>query len=546
MGPRRRDRQLLEGRPLSPGLAVGTAFVYRDILQRNQDEYDITAAEIPEERSRYERAVARVREALREAADRAASDLGAEHAEVFEAHELMLRDPALIKDIEDGLQRELANVEYVVKHVFRRWEHTFRQIEDPVMRERAADMADLGRRILRALAGVHVHALEEMPEDSILVARRLLPSDTVALSRRSTAGVVLEAGGTASHAALLTRELGVPAVSRLPGLRGIAQTGDRILVDGFDGTVVVNPGEDELLHFRERVQQHDAVAAEARSRRYEPCATVDGTTVEVVANITCREDAVFARENGADGIGLFRIEGLYMSREALPTDDELITDLTGALEPLSDKPVTVRMLDVGGDKHLPLIDLAREQNPFLGRRGVRVLIEHPDLAATQFRALARLSEDYDLRILVPMVTVVDDMVRMRKLLEEAVAEVGSKAVPPLGAMVETPAAALCASELLQHSDFLSVGTNDLTQYTMAAGREDPRVDEYFIDDHSAVFRLLHLIAAEVDGAPLSVCGELAGRPEATGALVAAGFRSLSVAPSLVAATKHAVRQAGAR
>jgi phosphoenolpyruvate-protein kinase (PTS system EI component) len=269
---------------------------------------------------------------------------------------------------------------------------------------------------------------------------------------------------------------------------------------------------------------------------------LDGVATAVMANIGCREDAVLAAENGADGVGLYRLEQLYLSRKALPTEDELLEIMRSTVEPVAGKPITVRLLDVGADKKLPSVDLGSEVNPFFGRRGVRVLLAYPELLHTQLRALVRLSREQDVHILVPMVTLAQEMKRLRELLVAATAEVGAKRQPPLGAMIETPAAALCVAEIMKHADFLSIGTNDLTQYTMAAGREDPLVSDYFRDDHPAVLRLLRLVSEAVGNTPLALCGELAGRVDVLPFLLAVGIRSLSVAPPLVPTVKWAVRQ----
>ena len=260
-----------------------------------------------------------------------------------------------------------------------------------------------------------------------------------------------------------------------------------------------------------------------------------------MANIGCREDAVLAADNGADGVGLYRLEQLYLSRKALPNEDELLEIMRSAVEPIAGKPITIRLLDVGADKKLPSLDLSAEVNPFLGRRGVRVLLAFPELLHTQLRALARLSRVRDVHILVPMVTLAQEMKRLRELLVTAAADVGAEHLPPLGAMIETPAAALCVDEIKQHADFLSVGTNDLTQYTMAAGREDPLVSDYFIDDHPAVRRLLGLVSEAAGDMPLALCGELAGRVDMLPFLLATGIRTFSVAPPLVPTVKEAVR-----
>jgi len=530
----------LSGLGVSPGLAVGQAFVYRDILH-DLERYDIGTHQIEHEHGRIERAVEQVLADLGLSARRVEAELNADLALIFRAHEAMLQDPALNRDLREELEQELVNAEQVVKRVFRRWERRFRVMTSEDLRSRGDDVADLGRRLLQALAGIRTHALENMPPDSVLVATRLLPSDTVHLSRQSVVAVVAEFGGPASHAALLTREMGIPAVTHVSAACDAMAPGNTVLVDGFTGTVVVAPDAKTQARFEQRLAVQQVSWAAARERCREPATTLDGVTTVVMANIGCREDAMLAADNGADGVGLYRLEQLYLSRKALPTEDELLETIQSTLEPVAGKPITVRLLDVGADKKLPSLDLSSEVNPFLGRRGVRVLLAYPELLHTQLRALARLSREQDVHILVPMVTLAQEMKRLRELLVTATAEVGAKRLPPLGAMIETPAAALCVAELMKHADFLSIGTNDLTQYTMAAGREDPLVSDYFRDDHPAVLKLVRLVSDAVGDAPLALCGELAGRVDVLPFLLAAGIRSLSVAPPLVPTVKEAVR-----
>jgi len=531
----------LSGLGVSSGLAVGQAFIYRDILH-DLERYDIGTHQIEYEHRRIGRAMEKVLADLGLSAERIEAEVNTDLALIFHAHEAMLQDPTLTKELREELEQELVNAEQVVKRVFRRWERKFRAMASEELRTRGDDIADLGRQLQQALAGIRTHILEDMPPDSVLVATRLLPSDTVHLSRKSVVAVVAEFGGPASHAALLTREMGIPAVTHVAAASDVIPSGATVLVDGFTGMVVVAPDAETQAVFEKRVAEQRVSWAAARERCREPATTLDGVATAIMANIGCREDAVLAADNGADGVGLYRLEQLYLSRKALPTEDELLEIMRNAVEPVAGKPITVRLLDVGADKKLPSLDLSAEVNPFLGRRGVRVLLAFPELLQTQLRALARLSRERDVRILVPMVTLAQEMKQMRELLVTAAADVGAEHLPPLGAMIETPAAALCVDEIKQHADFLSVGTNDLTQYTMAAGREDPLVSDYFRDDHPAVQRLLRQVSEAAGDTPLALCGELAGRVDMLPFLLATGIRTFSVAPPLVPTVKEAVRE----
>jgi len=530
-----------KGLSLSPGLASGKAFVYKDILQRDQERYDILEEELEEELSRMDKAIEQVLRDLDDAAERVERKIDKEHADIYLAQKEILRDPSLLRQLKDNLKGELVNAERVVQRVFHRMERKLRQVNDEVSSARGDDVADLGRRLLRALVGIHVHALESIPRGSIVVARRLLPSDTAVLSRKSAAGVALEMGGVASHAAILTREMGVPAVSGIQGILERISEGDSLLLDGDAGEVVLSPSEEAMRAFQDKEKERSLYLERLRERCHEPAVTKRGVRVAVLANIGCREDAEMAAKLGADGVGLYRIEAAYLSRKELPTEGELYETLRDSLEPMADKPLTVRLLDIGGDKDMQFLG-ATASRSLLGRRGVRLLLDFPDLLSCQLRVLVRLSTEFQLRVLVPMVTLVEDVVRVRERLREVSLDLGLRSCPPIGAMVETPAAALCADRLAKESDFLSVGTNDLTQYCMAAGREEVLVTKYYVDDHPAVMKLLRNTVEEAGGTPVSLCGELAGHPESIELLIGMGLRSLSVVPSHVPLVKATVRK----
>jgi phosphoenolpyruvate-protein phosphotransferase len=474
-------------------------------------------------------------------AERVEEELEATMADIFRAHQEILRDVSLANEIRAEVEREFVNAEHALQRVFGRWEGKFRAMEDDTFKQRGDDMVDLGRRLLRSLTGVHAHSLEKMPEGSILIASRLLPSDTTFFSRRSAAGIIVEFGGPGSHCALLTRQMGIPGVAQVSRLMERVATGDVVLLDGLRGTVTIKPHEPSRIFFEKRMAEYKATAGKALKHSHEPAVTRDGVTIPVMANMGNRHDAEMAVENGADGAGLFRIEVLFMGRTMLPTEEELIGGISKTLAPLKGKPVYVRLLDIGGDKTLPYLPFPQEQDPFLGRRGVRVLLDYPELLDVQLRALIEVSQDHDLRIIVPMITVADDMRAIRTELERVAAYRGYGAAPPIGAMIETPAAALCADEIAAVCDFLSIGTNDLTQYTMAAGRENALVSRYFKDDHTAIFRLLEWIGRHAAGTPIGLCGELAGQSDVTEALLKTGIRMLSVPPLVLPSVKEAVR-----
>jgi phosphoenolpyruvate-protein kinase (PTS system EI component) len=315
-----------------------------------------------------------------------------------------------------------------------------------------------------------------------------------------------------------------------------------VLVDGFRGTLVIAPQAATCTDFQERMAKWLATLVRCKAACREPARTLDDQLIHVEANIGIHDDVELALDNGADGVGLLRIEQLYFARPDPPSEDELFSDLKSLVAPLGKRPVTVRLLDIGGDKPLPYLDLPPAANPVLGLRGVRLLRNYAQLARTQIGAILRLSQEHPLRVLIPMVTLEDDLRRMREVFEALSAERRIANPPRFGAMVETPAAALAIPALSKYVDFFCVGTNDLTQYTLAAARDDAAVNDYYLDSHESVLRLLGIILADAAQRPVTLCGELAGREGYVPRLLAMGFRALSVAPTAIPATKALIRK----
>jgi phosphoenolpyruvate-protein phosphotransferase len=503
------------------------------------ETYEIEGHQVQEELRRLDRALKVVVEDLRVSTQRIEGEADDKLAAIFEAHQSMLQDAELLREVHALIEEEWICAAQAVSRVFRRWERRFRELKQEAHRRHAADVADLRQRLLREMAGIAQTPLEKMPPGRVLVARRLLPSDTVALPRRQVVGIILEVGGPGSHAALLAEAMGIPTVTHIPQATDRISEGDLVMVDGLHGEIVVNPGKVTVALCREAMRHEQVRSSQALHLALQPARTADGIGIEVLANVSCREDVLAAVENGADGVGLYRIEQYYLARKTPPSVGDLLGELTEVFAPMRGRPVTVRLLDLGGDKPVPFLKLPPEENPFLGQRGVRFLLRYPDLLDTQLRALCEFSKHQDLRILVPMLTLAEEMAFIRSQLVRV--SCGQK-LPILGAMIETPAAALSVPEITSQADFLSVGTNDLTQYTMAAGRENPLVNDYFREDHPAVLRLLGIILEEAGQTPVALCGELARQTESLPVLLRLGLRTLSVAPPLVPAVKQAIRQ----
>jgi phosphoenolpyruvate-protein phosphotransferase len=515
--------------------------VSRDILECSAQALKINSEQIEAEMARIRGAFLDVRTELEESARRISEQFDPKLAEIFHAHQMMLDSFLSSNEFETELRDSLFTAAQVVRSVFRRWEGKFAALENEAFRVRADDILDLARRVLRRLEGVDAFGLASMPAASVLVTQRLLPSDVVSLSRRDVAAILVESLGQGSHAALLAREKGIPVIAELPNLVGQIESGEVLLVDAFAAVVVISPTEETRQTFEQRLESHRASSSRSKGDCRAPAITRDGHAISVEANIGAHDDIEMVLENGADGIGLFRIEQLYLARELLPSEEELFHDLEAVLGPLADRPVTIRLLDMGGDKPLPSVRMRPEANPLLGKRGVRLLLAFPQLVETQLRALLKLSRQQAIRILVPMIVLERDMSRIRAIFEAIAREIGQESLPPLGAMIETPSAALTVADIARHSDFLCIGTNDLTQYTLAVGRDDATVSEYYIDDHPALLRLLGIIIQEAGDKSVTICGELGGREEAIPSLLRLGFRALSIAPPLIPATKDLIR-----
>lgn len=536
----------IAGQATSPGVVKGRAFVHRNILDALSAPRAIARYQVGEELDRVDRALEAVLEDLKVSALRLEAHTGPKLAAIFGAHETMLQDSHLREEIRTQIESEMVGAAQALTHVFRRWQKKFREKPQGWLQERADDLVDLEGRLLREIAGVKTTALERMPAGRVLVAHRLLPSETVALPGRAVVGIVLEFGGPGSHAALLARALGIPTVAQIPNATTRIADGQELIVDGFAGEVILSPDSATQAEFEERMEKVQTTSLRAKRLAAQPARTADGTEVAVMANVGTREDVSAAVENGADGIGLYRTEQFYLARNTPPSEADLLTEFRTVFAPLGRKPITVRLLDLGADKPVSFLNFPIEDDPFLGSRGVRLLLRYPDLLDTQLKALLKFSRDHELRILVPMVTLADDMAEVRRRLRAIADEVGLGTLPPLGAMIETPAAALTIGDIVQHSDFLSIGTNDLTQFTMAAGRENPLVNDYFVESHPAVLRLVRIVVEEAGNTPVAICGELAAQLDCTSTLLNLGVRSLSVAPPLVPSVKEAIRQVSLR
>jgi len=537
MAEQGKQNRTFQGKVLAPGMGRGPAFVYRSRLDRHGEFFDIDTSEIGRELERLNQAAERIAIDLEMLARQMEEANGATLGDVFRTHIAMMQDAGLWAEVKEEVESRQISAGAAVERVFDRWERRFRAMEDDCLRDKADDLRDLARRFVRTLAGADGHALARMPDGSVLIAARLMPSDIPCLLRRNAAAIVVESGGTASHAALFARETGLPCVGGIIGITESVESGIITLVDADKGKIVLAPDPHRQQAFDRNRRRQAKAASQALSRAREPAVSKDGKRIRVLANIARREDTQLAMDNGADGIGLYRIEHIYMERQEPPDAEELFAALQDTLLPAKDLPVYVRLLDTGGDKQIPFLPQPSESNPALGCRGVRYLLQHPRLLQNQLDALLDLSQQFDLHVIIPMVTRLSDIRSVKQHLLERAARKEVKRIPPLGAMIETPAAALSAADIARDAEFLSFGTNDLTQYAFAVDRDNPFVERYYDDTHAVVFQLLDIASKATPDIPLSICGELAGYADSISRILSCGIESLSVAPPIIPACK---------
>jgi phosphotransferase system enzyme I (PtsP) len=530
---------VMRGLACSPGIAIGPVHLQAPALELDDLDY-----EPAEGRGAEWRAVLRaVRETIRQLSDvreAVGTRLGEEFADVFTTHIMILEDQAFRERLRARVDQH-GNGARALIEVMAEYREMFASLRDQALRERAADIEDVMRRVVGVLLGVRQHGAP-LGDGVIVVADRIAPGDFALLETEKIAGIVTEHGGPTSHAAIFARSLEIPALSGVPQLLARLQPSDELILDGIEGQLIVNPTREQRQAFRTRAEQHARMSARLDELRDLPAVTPDGVSMRLSANIGGLYDLDHAAAHGARGIGLFRTEVLVLSSRSLPDEEEQYQLYRRIAERVHPEPVTVRCFDLGGDK---LFDsrAEAEENPQLGWRSVRMLLDRTDVFRTQLRAIARAAELGNVRVMIPLVTALEEVEAAAELLRAVRAELDSRAPLPFGVMVETPAAAAIAPHLAELTDFLSIGTNDLVQYTLGADRENERVARIVDPFHPAVlvqiFRTAQ--AARAAGIPCSVCGELAANPAGAPLLVGMGIGELSMAPQSIPAVRQMVR-----
>jgi phosphotransferase system enzyme I (PtsI) len=540
----------LFGMGVSPGVAIGRVVC---IETRGPEVFriHIPEDELAAEVARLHEGVRRAREELQKTSETVSRDLGNELAGIFEAHGLLLADPSFIGRAEERIRTRHVNAEWAVARIAEELDDRFAHIGDLYLRERSEDLTDASRHLLRSLQGIAHHDLTALPDDVVIVADDLTPSDAIRLGRARVIGFAIESGGRTSHTTIIARSLNIPAVAGVTGVAGLTEDEAPIILDGDSGTVILHPTREVLAEYRRRRRDIARRDRALLATRELAAVTRDGVGIELMANIDLPEEVEEIHRFGAAGVGLYRSEFLYLEKSPeLPTEEEHLAIYRRLLERSAPYPAIIRTYDLGGRKLAREIMMANEEeNPVLGLRGIRLTLSRPDVFRSQIRALYRAAAYGDLWILLPLVSAVEEVRRYRAFAAEVTAELLAEGLDfrrdvRLGVMIEVPAAALIADLLAKEVDFFSIGTNDLIQYSLAVDRNNEHVAELYQPFHPAILRMLKSVVEQAKNAEieLSLCGEMAGDPRAALLLIGLGLRRLSMSPRRIAEIKSWIRE----